>query len=84
MLYTLRAVDAWKENGNWIWNDSFILEQNVYLDSRCTSREILKALRKWGYLSKESKVRVVVRFEQGIIEIQTKNYCPILALIEEI
>lgn len=84
MLYTLRAIDAWKEDGNWIWNDSFILEENVYLDSCCTSRGILKALREWGYLTKQSKGRVVVRFEQGIIEIQTKNCCPILAFIEEI
>lgn len=80
----LREIDAWRdEDGGWIWNDSRVIEDGLYLqESELKPRKLLQYLRKWGYLSPYSKGRVRVEDCGDIIEIQDrKTGEPLLALI---
>jgi hypothetical protein len=79
----LRSIDAWRDpDSGWIWNDSFFLEDGIYMEeNQITSRKLLRNLRKWGYLSDYSKGRVRMVDYCSIIEIQLKNTGePLLAL----
>lgn len=80
----LRSIDAWREpEGGWSWNDSHLIEDGlVFGEDALTSRSILSALRKWGYLTHTSKGRVRVEHEWPIIEIQNRHTRePLLALL---
>lgn len=82
--FELRAIDAWGDpEGHWVWNTSYVLADDlIFCETELTPRKILKALRDWGYLSKDSKGRVRVVDEGELIEIQEKNTgMPILALL---
>jgi hypothetical protein len=76
-------IDAWHDGDGWYWNNSFIVERDIFFeDKSLTTRKILNALRKWGYLSNESKGMVTVQDAWPIIEIQNrKTYEPIYALV---
>jgi len=79
----IRGIDAVKHDGSWSWNESYVLEQDVYWHEEVlTPRRILRQLRIWGYLAESSKGRVRVVDEGDLIEIQEKNTGrPLLALL---
>lgn len=79
----IRGIDAVKHDGNWSWNESYVLEQDIYWhEEGLTPRRILRQLRIWNYLSEASKGKLRVVDEGDIIEIQDKNTGrPILALL---
>jgi hypothetical protein len=55
--FDLLSIDAWREcEGGWTWNAWYNLEKDIYFaESELTPRKVFKALRKWGFLSDESK-----------------------------
>lgn len=82
----LVSIDAWREcEGGWIWNQSYLVESGIYLESsRLTPRKIFAFLRRAGFLTPESKGRVrleeIPAFEP-IFEIQDRvTGEPLLAL----
>ena len=79
----IRGIDAVRHDGNWIWNESYVIEQDIYWhEEGLTPRRILRLLRIWGYLTESSKGRVRVVDEGDLIEIQDKGTGrPILALL---
>jgi len=79
----LRGVDAIKDDGFWTWNDSYVLESDIYWpEQELTPRKVLRTLRKWNYLAPSSKGRVRVSDEGEIIEIQEASTGrPLLALL---
>ena len=78
----LRSIDAVRHDGVWVWNESFLLESDIYWHEEVlTPRRILRQLRKWGYLTESSKGKLRVVDEGDLIEIQEKNTGrPLLAL----
>jgi hypothetical protein len=84
--FKILSIDAWREpEGGWTWNNAHTLEEGVmFSNDQLTPRRILAALRKWGYLTSESKGRC--RVDDGgtcgdLYEIQDKNTGkPLLAL----
>ena len=79
----IRGIDAVKNEGFWMWNESWLIEGDIlWHEEALTPRRILRQLRKWGYLTESSKGRVRVVDEGDLIEIQEKNTGrPILALL---
>lgn len=79
----LVSIDAWKEEGCWTWNASYIVERDiVFGEDAITPRRVLSLLRKMGQLSEWSKGRVKVADEWPIIEVQLKsNGRPLYALM---
>lgn len=79
----IRGIDAVRHDGVWVWNESFLLEGDIYWhEEGLTPRRILRQLRKWGYLTESSKGLVRVVDEGGLIEIQDKGTGrPLLALL---
>lgn len=70
----LVSIDAWREEGGWTWNASYMLERDiVFGEDAITSRRVLSLLRKMGQLSEWSKGRVKVADEWPIIEVQIKS-----------
>lgn len=81
--FNLLSIDAWREcEGGWTWNQWYSLETDIYLaESQLTPRKIFSALRKWGYLTSESKGRVSIDDDGHNIVIQDKDtFEPLLAL----
>jgi hypothetical protein len=81
--FDLLSIDAWREcEGGWTWNAWYNLEKDIYFaESELTPRKVLKALRKWGFLSDESKGKVSLDDDGYNIVIQDKDtYEPIFAL----
>lgn len=76
-------IDAWKEDGCWTWNASYIVERDiVFGENAITPRRVLSLLRKMEQLSQWSKGRVRVADEWPIIEVQLKsNGRPLFALM---
>ena len=59
MKLMLHSIDAWRDGEyGWQYNQTFRCEE-VYIEEP-TTRRILSALRKWGYLTEQSKGRVTV------------------------
>jgi len=84
MMYQLRSIDAWRNDGNWEWNNSFLIEENIYLADDTTPRELFKFMRRNGWLTDYSKGRVLMSDNGDIIEIQDRNnYQPLFAFIPE-
>lgn len=79
----LVSIDAWKEEGCWTWNASYIVERDiVFGEDAITSRRVLSLLRKMDLLAQASKGRVKVSDEWPIIEVQLKsNGRPLFALM---
>lgn len=79
----LVSIDAWKEEGCWTWNASYIVERDiVFGEDDTTPRRVLSLLRKMGRLFQWSKGRVKVSDEWPIIEVQLKsNGRPLFALL---
>lgn len=79
----IRSIDAVRHDGDWTWNESYLLEGDIYWhEEGLTPRRILRQLRIWGYLAESSKGRVRVVNEGDLIEIQHKNTGrPLLALL---
>ena len=83
----VRGIDAWRDELGWVWNESYVLEDEIYWCAQdLTPRKILRKLREWGYLGAESKGRVRVVDEVtacgGFMEIQDKGTGrPLLALL---
>ena len=83
--YTLLSIDSYKDDeGCWVWNDLHKLEEGIFIhETRLTPRIILKALRRWGYLTEHSKGRVTLDYPHGceLIEVLVKGtQKPLLAL----
>jgi hypothetical protein len=85
----LLSIDAWREpEGGWTWNDLRIVERDWYWSPESLKpRQLLRRLRKSGYLTDASKGRVRVEVvaddwhDGTLIEIQDKNTRePLLAL----
>ena len=77
----LLSIEAWKEDYGWTWSSSYLLEKDIVFGEKAlTPRKILNALRKWGFLNHHSKGRVQVVEQWPIIEIQSRNGHPFLAL----
>ena len=78
----LLSIDAWRDEYNWTWNQWYNLENDIYwLESELTTRRILKALRKWNYLTNASKGKLTVDDDgYNLVIINKDTYEPILAL----
>ena len=78
----LLSIEAWRYDDSWTWNQWYSLENGIYWnESELTTRKILKALRKWGYLTEQSKGRLCVDDDGYNYIIQNKDtFEPILAL----
>jgi hypothetical protein len=84
--WKLVSVVSWREwDVGWSWHSMHTLEPNIiFEESKLTPRTILRYLRKWGFLTQESKGKLRVDIQDSIIKIQIKStYEPILALILE-
>lgn len=70
----LVSIDAWREEGGWTWNASYILERDiVFGEDAITPRRVTNLLRKMDVLSEGSKGKVRVVDEWPIIEVQIKS-----------
>ena len=80
--FDLLSIDAWRDCEGWSWNQWFTVETGIYFEEReLTPRKILAALRKWGFLTEESKGRLAINDDQYNIVIEDKNtHEPLLAL----
>ena len=80
--FNLLSIDAWNCDDGWEWNNWCIVERDiVFADSEITPRKVFKALRKWGFLSDESKGRVSMVDDGYNIVIQNKDtFEPVFAL----
>jgi len=80
--YELLSVDAWRDDCSWTWNAWYSLEKDIYIaDSETTPRKLLSTLRKWGFLTAQSKGRLSIDDDGYNLVIQDKNTLePILAL----
>lgn len=58
----LLSIDAWCCAEGWVWNNWRTLEEDICWDNTkpMTARRILKALRGWGYLTKESAGKLYI------------------------
>jgi hypothetical protein len=84
MMYQLRSIDAWRCDGGWEWNNSFLIERGVYIADDTTPRELFKFMRRNGWLSDYSKGRVSMDDDGHIIEIQDRNnHQPLFAFVPE-
>lgn len=73
MKYRIRLVEAVKNSGEWVWNDSCILEENVEFPD-LTNRKVLKYLRNNNYLTAASRGNVRVLMDSSdCIEICAKS-----------
>lgn len=79
----LVSIDAWKEDGCWTWNSSYIVERDiVFGEDAITTRRVLNLLRKMGHLTQHSVGRVTVSDEWPLVEVQIKSTGqPIFALM---
>ena len=79
----LRGIDAVRHDGIWTWNESYVIESDIYWhEEGLTPRRILRQLRIWNHLSQASKGKLRVVAEDDIIEIQDKGTGrPLLALL---
>ena len=76
--YRLVSIDAWRnECGGWDWNQSYTVEDGVYLGNDITARRLLKFMRQSGWLTEKSKGRVRIDWHNEMcdpfIEILNKN-----------
>ena len=80
-MYRLLQIDAWAEpEGGWTWNQWWKIEENIYFQSPST-RLVLRKLREWDYLSKESIGKLEVEYDGYNYVIQRRNNQePVLAL----
>ena len=81
--FNLLSIDAWREcGGGWTWNQWYTLENDIVMaESELTPRKVFRALRKWGFLSEESRGRVAIEDDGYNIVIMAKGTQePILAL----
>ena len=85
MMYQLRSIDSFVNDGDWEWSDTTLIEENIYLADDTTPRELFKFMRRNGWLADYSKGRVFMRNNGDIIEIQDRNfYQPLYAFIPEV
>ena len=79
----IRGIDALKDEGSWVWNESYVLADDVFwCAADFTPRKILRQLREWDFLAPTSKGRIRVVDEGDLVEIQEKSTGrPILALL---
>lgn len=83
--FKLIRIDAWKGSYGWEWNNYYILEEDIFFQhTELTPRKILKYLRKWDYLTSDSKGKLIVEgWAQGdmcFVISNRKKGRPILAL----
>lgn len=76
--YKLVSIDAWADEGSWVWNNHFLVEEGIYIaedsDLLGNSRKLLKWMRDQGWLSEESKGKLAVDWSDlDVIEIVNKN-----------
>ena len=65
--FKLVSIDSWNDGEGWYWNQHYELEDGIYFHTdKLTTRNILKSLRKWGYLTNESKGRVRIDDCDGV------------------
>ena len=80
--FELLSIDAWRDQEGWQWNSWHRLEKDIFIaESELTPRKILKTLRKWNYLSTESKGRMAIEDDGYNIVVENKDTGePVLAL----
>ncbi len=79
----LLSIEAWADGEhNWQWNTWSSVENDIYMDKgELTTRKILKYLRKWGYLSTESKGKLTVEDDgYNYVIVNRTTFEPIYAL----
>jgi hypothetical protein len=70
----LVSIDAWREDGGWTWNASYIVERDiVFGEDAITPRKVTSLLRKMECLTLTSAGKVRVSDEWPIIEVQLKS-----------
>lgn len=83
MIHTkLLSIDAWREEGSWIWNNWFEIEGDIYLDESILNspRKLLEFCRRSGWLTKQSKGRLTIEDDgYNVVICNRKTYQPILA-----
>lgn len=81
--FDIVSIDAWRDEYSWFWNNKFSVEKDVcFLDSELTPRKILKAFRKWGFLTEHSKGKLSIEKDEYCITIINKNtFEPLFAMI---
>lgn len=80
-MYTLLIIDAWRDpDGGWIWNNWFLMEEDIHIAPDTSTRALLNMLRP-GYLSDSSKGRVCVEDDgYNIVIMDRGTREPIFAL----
>lgn len=81
MKMRLIGIDAWRcDEGGWDWNSWYNIEEGIFME-RPTTRIILRCLRKWGFLTEQSKGKLAVEDDQYNFVVVDKNTRePLLAL----
>lgn len=81
--FNVLSIDAWREpEGGWFWNQWYTLEKGVvFSEDALTTRSILTALRKWGYLTPGSKGKLAVEDDgYNLVVLLRNSGQPLLAL----
>lgn len=81
--FDLLSIDAWRDpDGGWQWNAWYTVEKGlVFAHDRITPRCILAALRRWDFLTEESKGKLYIEDDGYNIQILLRNtHEPIFAL----
>lgn len=73
MFYDLYSVDSWNYDGCWTDNAAYLQEREIYLSDDTTVRQLLKFMRRNGWLSEYSKGRVTVNRNWSFIEVCERN-----------
>ena len=82
MMYELRAIDAWRDWGGWYWNNSSLLEEDIYIAEDTTGDELHAFIYK-NFIRPEWPIDSIKIVDDGeIIEVlNSEDDKPILALI---
>jgi len=72
-MYRLLSIDAWRNEDGWTWNNWYTIEEDIYLGYPITNRKLLAFCRRNGWLSEESKGKLIVEDDGYNIVILTKG-----------
>ena len=74
MICKVLSIDAWRDpEGGWTWNAWYDTGVVYDLDENESNRSILKNLREYGLLSKESKGKVAIEDDGYNIVVMAKG-----------
>lgn len=80
--YEMRQVDAWQEEGCWVWNESWhVANMSVPANVKNLEKALLYRMRKTGIVSRHGRTKLV-DVDGSLYELQDKKTDePLLAFI---